>query len=106
LKNGDLASVHNDYSKNIYGIQIRDTASLVLKATYTGHSDIVNSLVELPNGDFATGMYYGTIKIWDRATENVKETLYLHTSAVLSLAILNNGLLASGSNGTIVISKI
>jgi WD40 repeat protein len=104
--NGDLASVYNDYSRYSYGIQIKDSASLVLKATYTGHSDYVNSLVELPNGDFATGMYNGTIKIWDRATGNVKETLYLHTLSVQSLALLKDGLLASGSYKKIVITKI
>jgi WD40 repeat protein len=106
LNSGDLANAYNVISNKTYGIQIRDSVSLVLKANYTGHSDSLQSLVELPNGDFATGMITSTIKIWDRATVNVKKSLYLHTTDVLSLAILKNGLLASSSYQKIVISKI
>jgi WD40 repeat protein len=106
LKSGDLAIAYNAIFNYTYGIQIRDSASFAIKVNYTGHSDYARYLVESPNGDFATGMKSGTINIRDRATGNVKETLYLHTTDVLSLAILKNGLLASGSKGKIVISKI
>jgi WD40 repeat protein len=106
LKNGDLAIAYNVYL-NFYGIQIRDPASLALKANYTGHSDYVRDLVELPNGDLASASDDKTIKIWDRATGNVKKSLNFHYSEVYSLALLKNGLLASGSTDrTIVISKI
>jgi WD40 repeat protein len=106
LKNGDLATKYSLKSNKIYGIQIRDPESFVIKANYIGHSDYVHDLVELPNGDLASASSDTTVKIWDRATGNVKKTLSLHTNPVLSLAILKDGLLASGSNKTIVISKV
>lgn len=106
LKSGDLASTFNNYVYGTYGIQIRDPLSFDLIAYYIGHSDYVRDIVELPNGDLASGSEDKTIKIWDRTTGNVIKTDYFHTDTVTTLAVLKNGLLASGSGKTIVISKI
>jgi WD40 repeat protein len=112
LKNGggvgggdQMASTY--YSNNEYGIQIWDLFSFALLKTYTGHSGLVDDIVELPNGDLASASSDKTIKIWDKTTGNVKNTFLFHTRYVLALAVLKNGLLASGSaEATIVISNI
>jgi WD40 repeat protein len=95
LKNGDLASEYTQAGANL--IQIRDPLSYALKANYSGHSSDINDLIELPNGDLVSASSDATIKIWDRATGNVKKTLNLHMYSVESLALLKDGLLASGS---------
>jgi WD40 repeat protein len=62
----------------------------------TGHSNSVNSLAALKNGDLASGSYH-KIKIWDSSTGSLKRTLTGHSNWVLLLAVLRNGDLASGS---------
>ena len=63
----------------------------------TGHNNNVRALVELQNGDLASGSWDNSIKIWNSSTGLLKRTLIGHTSWVSSLAVLQNGHLASGS---------
>jgi len=50
----------------------------------------------LQNGDLASGSYR-EIRIWDSSTGSLKRTLTSHSSYVNTLAVLQNGALASGS---------
>lgn len=61
------------------------------------HTEYVNKVLFLPNGNLASCSDDGTLKVWD---ENSGEFLYElvgHTDTVVSLVILPNGQLASGS---------
>jgi WD40 repeat protein len=62
------------------------------------HTSYIYSLIELPNGIFASGSYDTTIKLWD-ANDNFRciETLEGHDDGVYSLLLLAEGKLASGS---------
>ena len=64
--------------------------------TLTGHSSVVNSLIQLENGLLASGSADKTIKIWDKDFKCIN-TLSGHRYNVFSLIQLENGLLASGS---------
>jgi WD40 repeat protein len=57
----------------------------------------VRALVELPNGDLASGSDDGTIKIWDINEGTVKKTLTGHLNSISSLLVLPNDILASSS---------
>jgi WD40 repeat protein len=65
--------------------------------TLTDHSDWVQTLVVLKNGDLASGSKDHTIKIWNSSTGSLKRTLKGHNGYVETLAVLQNGDLASGS---------
>jgi WD40 repeat protein len=105
MNSGELASTCFNFDLNTFAIQTWNSISFLSKANYTGHSSLVNDIVELPNGDLASASDDRTIKIWDRNTGEMKKTLRHHFNSVLALAVLKNGLLASGSaDTTIVIS--
>lgn len=61
------------------------------------NENIVYSLVVLSNGDLASASFDRTIKIWDRNTYELKNSLNGHTGYILSLVVLPNDELASGS---------
>jgi WD40 repeat protein len=65
--------------------------------TLTGHTNFVQTLATLPNGNLASGSWDSTIKIWNPSTGSLVYTLTGHTNEVYSLATLPNGNLASGS---------
>ena len=66
--------------------------------TLQGHTNVVSSLVLLPDGKLASGAYDKSIRIWDTNNNfNCVNTLQGHTSYVLSLVLLPDGKLASGS---------
>jgi WD40 repeat protein len=62
-----------------------------------GHSNKVNCIITLNNGDLASGSDDKSIIIWDSTTYNIKRLLKNHTYYVLSLAQLPNDDLASAS---------
>jgi WD40 repeat protein len=94
------------FSAEKSSIYIRDTHIGSLITTLSGHGDAVLALVELRNGNLASGSSDKTIKIWNADDWSLERTLdEPHECAeVLSLAVLKNGLLASGSSqGSILV---
>jgi WD40 repeat protein len=82
-----------------YGGQVRKTLR--------GHSNVVNTLVLLPNGHLASGSNDGTIRLWNLndIDRPLVKTMFAHNmNSVFCLALLRDGNLASGSkHGTIKI---
>ncbi len=66
-------------------------------------SDWVYSVKSLSNGLIAYGSSGGNISIYEFSTENLKNTLIGHTGTVLSIELLNDQFMASGSTDTKVI---
>jgi WD40 repeat protein len=66
------------------------------KTTLEGHTDIINSLAILPNGNIASASWDKKIIVWD-LTYNYYSKLIGHNSSVNSLIILGNGNIASCS---------
>ncbi|RNA11698.1 serine threonine kinase [Brachionus plicatilis] len=69
--------------------------------TLNSHSNNVESLAVLHNGDLASGSSDNTIKIWNIENGSVKFTLKNHSSDVRALAVLHNGDIAKFENGPI-----
>ena len=66
--------------------------------TLKGHTDLVNCLVVLPNGNLGSGSDDKTIKIWNINNGSVLKTFTGHSNWVTTLAVLANNIsLASGS---------
>ena len=107
-----MASGANDNS-----IKIWDTTSSALITTLTGHTNFVNELVVLNNGDLASGSTQdGKIKIWQSPGWALKYTLSTQ-DMVYALGLLSNGYLVcglqnndiqiwNGVSGTMVSSKV
>ena len=75
--------------------------------TLTGHTDTVAAFTVLKNGNFVSGSWDKTIKIWNPTTGALIQTLTGHTSYVWTFTILQNGNLVSGSaDETIIIWSI
>jgi WD40 repeat protein len=72
-------------------------------ANLTGHTDDVNALELLDNGDLASGSNDDTIRVWNGATFEYKFNLTGHTKNVNTLKLLPDGNLASGSDDKFVI---
>ena len=71
--------------------------TLSLNKALSGHANLVNKLVVLPNGNLASGSGDTTIRIWDKNDGSLVRTLEGHRGPIYSLAVLTNGYLASGS---------
>ena len=71
-----------------------------------GHTNWVNSVIELSNGKLATGSYDDTIRIWDLEKQEGEEgycrVLEGHELSVSSVIELRNGKLATGSEDTTI----
>jgi WD40 repeat protein len=65
--------------------------------TLRGHTDCVNTLVQLADGMLASGSWDKTIKIWNPQTGACLHTLQGHMVYVNALVQLADGALASGS---------
>jgi len=95
---GLLASGSGDNTIKLWNLESGSSLSL---ATFFGHTGVVAALVELENGFLASGSYDKTVKIWNFRgyhRGSCVSTLSGHTSAVMSLAVISNGLLlVSGS---------
>ena len=66
--------------------------------TLTGHSDKINCVALLPNGDIASGGRDSVIRIWKKSA-NYENTQNLegHKQWITNLLVLNNGQLLSGA---------
>ena len=91
--NGDF--LYN-YQINRYTYNLQGKQYLILTA-----GSQVWSLILLPNSNFASGCFDGSIKIWSTSNWILVLTLN-HGSRVLSLAILQNKYLVSGGDGGLI----
>ncbi len=73
-----------------------------LRFTLTGHTSDLNTLVQLSNGNLASGASDNTIKIWNPSTGALVYNLTGHTSFVYKLVILVDGNLASASGDSTI----
>ncbi len=70
----------------------------------SGHNDGVDSVAFSSDGTLASGSRDGTVRLWDVATEHLKDTLIGHTAGVRSVTFSPDGTaLASGSRDGVVI---
>jgi len=68
------------------------------------HKDAITCLLDLKNGDIASGSLDTTIKIWDPITGKCKRTLKGHTHAIIVLLELEDShLVSSALDQTLVI---
>ena len=65
--------------------------------TLTGHTNVVQALTVLQNGNLVSGSSDNTIKIWNPTTGALIQTLTGHTDWIWALTVLQNGNLVSGS---------
>ena len=65
-------------------------------------ANYVYTIIQLPNGNIASGGEDKAIRVWDINTKENINTLIGHTSSVISLALLPNGLLVSGSSDSTI----
>ena len=73
-----------------------------LRFTLTGHTSDLNTLVQLSNGNLASGASDNTIKIWNHSTGALVYNLTGHASFVYKLVILVDGNLASASGDSTI----
>lgn len=66
-------------------------------AAYTGHSDSVRGLCEMPGIGFVSASHDTTLRVWGLNGETLME-LVGHTALVYSCAASSSGLIASGMN--------
>ena len=87
-----LATAGKDNNVKVWNLT--DTTLIATLA----HSDWVNSLIVLPNGDLASGSKDKTIKVWDLVNKKEKATLTSHTGGIQAFALLKTGELVSGDD--------
>jgi len=87
LQNGDLAIVNKD---SVNSIIILDKNDHKLKMRLFGHSNYVNALSVLKNGDLASSSEDNSIIIWNLSDGLIKKKLLGHTAAVkTSIKLVN-----------------
>jgi WD40 repeat protein len=95
LSDGSLASA--DYEMII----ILDIKTGEIKKKFKGHTDLITSLVQLPDDSLTSGSYDKTIRRWDINDKGIKikefNRLNGHIGGISSLVRLLDGSLASGS---------
>ena len=71
-----------------------------------GHNDIIQDMVNLPNGLLASASDDKSIKIWN-LTDSSSRTFYINKGKILSMNILKNGNLVSGdSQGNVLVHNL
>jgi hypothetical protein len=78
------------------------TTSFWSSIILNGHTQDINAVVVLENGDLASGDNSGRIITWDSLTYQIKRNLTGHTYIVFCLAVLPNGDLVSGSQDSTI----
>ena len=77
---------------NIWNIERGECIQILI-----GHSDWINNIIYLPNGNLVSCSDDETINVWDLARGECIKTLKGHSSHVICIFLLRNGHLASGS---------
>jgi len=94
LSDGSLASAYKT-------ITILDIETGEIKKKFSGHTDFITSLVQLPDDSLISGSEDKTIRRWDINDKGIKikefNKLNGHSSGISSLVRLLDGSLASGS---------
>jgi WD40 repeat protein len=80
-------------------VQVWNTKSGLLQATYTGHSELIDALAWSPDGKYiASGSWDHTVQVWNALTGKPVFTYQEHSGAVSTLVWLpDNNHIASGS---------
>ena len=94
LPNTNLACAKGGASSDIF---IWDLTTQIHVATLAGHTDQVNALELLPNGDLASASEDFKIKVWDGSSNAFKYDLIGHSNFVKALKLISSELLASAS---------
>lgn len=102
LSNGDLASA----AREIKVWSLKNNKMAMLREFGNGEESIFRLLI-LPNDCLVSAHETNVIKIWNATSGEHKITFKYHTKDVYSLAILDNGDLASGSydSSIVILSK-
>lgn len=94
MQDGRLISGSRDESIKIWNITDTTTRS----STLIGHTEAISSVITLPNGDIASGVWDGRIIIWDGVNYNIKQDILVN-----ELVLLPNGFLANAGRYSNVI---
>jgi WD40 repeat protein len=100
LNNGQIASSFDDNTIKI----TNDLLNFQNYSTLTGHTDLINTLVQLDNFTLASGSCDQTIKIWNLTSMSLINTLQNNTNCINSLISINldsNYLLSGSRAGTV-----
>ena len=93
-----LASSSYDSTVRIWYVSaVSDISALQPIQTLTGHTDSVRCLAFLPDGSLASGSNDETIMIWNINTGELINKLVGHEYLVISLTVIQNSFLVSGS---------
>lgn len=93
LLSSSQIAVANDVDFNI---RIYDINTFKLIFTMSGHTDWINTLVQLNSTHIISGSDDRTVKLWDINAGSLQETLLTFGAPVEALLNLNNGLMAAG----------
>jgi len=103
LNNGQIASSFDDNTIKITS----DLSNFQNYSTLTGHSELINTLVQLDNFTLASGSCDKTIKIWNLTSMSLINSLQNNTNCINSLININlldtnsNYLLSGSRDGTV-----
>jgi WD40 repeat protein len=100
LDDKDIHFAVSSWDRNVYIYSVAGDAKEDAKLikTLTGHTDVINNLIVLSNGQLVTAADDKTIRIWDVASGECKKTLKGHRSGVKALVELEGGILVSGGD--------
>ncbi len=99
LNNGQIASSFDDNTIKITS----DLSNFQSYSTLSGHTDLINALVQLDNFTLASGSCDKSIKIWNLTSMNLIKTLQNNTNCINSLININfdsNYLISGSTDGT------
>jgi WD40 repeat protein len=72
------------------------TLSMITGPVLTGHTAILNRIVQINANQVASASDDATIRVWNTATNTLVNTYYGHSVSVTAVCVLSNGNLLSG----------
>lgn len=70
-------------------IKVWDTSSFPYKVTFRGEHAYDSYITQITNDRFATGSFYGEIKIWNALNFQLIQRLLVHKNLILKIIELN-----------------